>query len=118
MKNASPLPVILITMGDANEASRAIQNGIFVNGSCVAPEKYVPKKRPLQCFNCQNFNHASNICTKPPACMKCSGSHPSKQCSVTIIKCVNCGEAHKANSPDCSKFPVAQKNNTFLYQSH
>ena len=66
--------------------------------------------RPVQCFRCQKFNHVAVNCHVELKCMKCSGDHMSKFCTLIREepnKCPNCGGNHVANYRGCTYF----KNN-------
>jgi hypothetical protein len=67
-------------------------------------EKY-KNPRPLQqCFKCQKFGHSSTHCGRPCRCVKCDGSHSTKDClkpRAAPPKCVNCGVDHPANHGGC-----------------
>jgi hypothetical protein len=39
----------------------------------------------------------------------CAGEHNHKNCQSNIIKCVNCGKPHKANSKECEKIKATKQ---------
>ncbi|XP_042150784.1 uncharacterized protein LOC121838540 [Ixodes scapularis] len=77
------------------------------------------KPRPIQCRNCGGFGHFAVSCTRSSACSRCAEPHPitnttsNTKCKSTVIKCVNCGEAHEATSPACSKWREEQNVVTY-----
>lgn len=54
-----------------------------------------------QCYNCQMFGHGSSNCNIKPFCSQCAGHHKTIDCTITTIKCANCGEAHKSTDISC-----------------
>lgn len=47
-----------------------------------------------RCYKCSRLGHKVAKCKSDnPACPKCSGSHESKDCTVTCFTCINCVEA-------------------------
>ena len=73
--------------------------------------KYQKGPHPTQCYNCQQFSHASSNCRLDPRCMRCSGPHKSNLCPLLSketrkipddeVKCINCGGQHTSNKKDC-----------------
>lgn len=67
-----------------------------------------------QCHRCQLFGHTQSKCKLSPRCVKCLGSHLSKECKKsdsTPPLCVNCGKGHPANYRGCEAFPKLRTNN-------
>lgn len=77
------------------------------------------KPRSIQCHDCGGFGHFAVSCTRASACSRCAEPHPitnttsNTRCKSTVIKCVNCGEAHEATSPACSKWREVQNVVTY-----
>ena len=67
------------------------------------------------CSICQSFGHGSQNCHVNPICIKCAGSHASKNCPLDSKKddkgkiperylyCVHCTHHHTANYSKCPK---------------
>lgn len=67
-------------------------------------QRYVNNKKLTQCHRCQEWRHATSNCRAIPACLKCGEEHLTKDCQYPQDrepKCVNCGNAHPANSTRC-----------------
>lgn len=68
------------------------------------------RKQLTQCFNCQQYGHASSNCGRSYRCVKCLETHLPKECSRKSSndegspKCVNCGGEHAANSRICQAY--------------
>ena len=66
------------------------------------------KKSVTQCYNCQNFGHASKSCGLKHRCVKCTESHLPGQCQRKTregsAQCVNCQGNHPANHQSCKFF--------------
>lgn len=43
-----------------------------------------------RCYNCSGFNHNASICKRNVACPRCSGDHVIKECTSSIVCCINC----------------------------
>lgn len=68
-----------------------------------------------QCSNCQGFGHGTQNCFLDPICVKCAGSHASKNCPLDAerdengkipdkkLYCVHCTHHHTANYHACTK---------------
>lgn len=67
---------------------------------------------PLQCYNCQGFNHIAATCQHVKKCGVCSKQHDSKDCIALLKqpapetprpepKCANCGKKHHAWNQGC-----------------
>lgn len=69
---------------------------------CVVTwSKYKSTKEVTQCYKCMGFGHISTNCHHLEKCMKCSGTHPIKECEVEEMLCANCGNQHMANDKTC-----------------
>ena len=59
------------------------------------------RKRPVQCMNCQEFEHTKSYCKLRLFCVACGDLHSSSQCEAAKQglekKCGNCGSNHSAN---------------------
>lgn len=57
----------------------------------------------IRCFKCNSYNHISKNCNNSISCPRCAGSHGIKDCTVDVLKCINCSSA---NSRDGSNNDV------------
>lgn len=66
------------------------------------------RKRPTQCFRCQDWGHSATNCGRPRKCVKCLELHEPGQCARRTregtAKCVNCQGDHPANNRTCPAF--------------
>lgn len=74
-------------------------------------EDYTPL---TACNRCQAIeDHPTNLCSHPPdykACSECaSKEHTFRECSGTVQKCINSGNAHSARAMRCPEREKAQK---------
>jgi len=87
----------------------AIQNKIIHMEPPRTNKKHIP-----QCVRCQQYDHTRTYCNKRYACVKCGGSHNSKDCNKrrdTPAKCALCGGNHPANYKGCEHYHNIIKGN-------
>lgn len=113
-KTKLPLPLFLVDIFPTDNFRDIYEIDLFL-GYYIKVETY-RSNGPKQCWNCQRFNHSSDVCAFNPVCMKCAGSHKTRECPPenTIIKCANCGESHTANYGGCKFNPRNLKNNKII----
>lgn len=103
-RTKTAMPLVLVEL-PPNEDPMTIS---AVCNLCVSAEKPRKSGRPSQCHRCQRFHHAQRNCNAEHRCVKCAGSHATKDCKKQrddAAKCVNCGGAHTANYRGCPSFP-------------
>lgn len=67
-------------------------------------EKYHPKNKTTQCYNCQQYGHGAQNCAIEPKCLKCGKDHKTANCNKPQDlppSCANCKEQHLSNSKHC-----------------
>lgn len=100
-----PLFEIEMKTNSNNKDIYSVKNLMYCKVSFEPPK---PKKSPPQCSNCQQYGHTKSFCRRPPKCIKCAGSHPSKLCERQQwgdqVKCVLCSGNHPANYKGCKVF--------------
>lgn len=87
------------------------------------PESIRSRLPNVAIVKCQAFGHAAQLCKQetPAACAMCTSSHLTSEhpcshcsgcfeCTHILIRCVNCNQPDKANSPACQT--RAKKLNT------
>lgn len=98
-------PPLLVQLPATTDISKFRQIKYLCN--CVVTiERYKKTQNyGTQCFRCQSFGHASRNCNLQPRCVKCTESHPTKDCpkkdNSTPAKCCNCQMDHPANYRQC-----------------
>lgn len=112
----APLPIFQVHL----DKTENVEDVYDITELCcvqVVVEPYLARSKPLQCYNCQGWNHGSSNCHCKPKCVKCAGEHPTRECKKPLnskTKCANCGGAHTANYSGCPKAPrskITVKNN-------
>ncbi|GFT94754.1 RNA-directed DNA polymerase from mobile element jockey [Trichonephila clavipes] len=112
-QSKAPMPLIYIQLiNDLNPDS--IYNYVGMFGTRVAFKPYdgSRNRRPNQCWHCQGFFHSSEVCHLPMKCLKCTGPHQAKDCTLHFedpLKCANCGGEHATNWRQCPRFPKSKK---------
>lgn len=70
-------------------------------------EKYQPRNKVTQCYNCQQYGHGARNCSLAPKCLKCGENHQSRDCKKprdTPPHCANCPGEHLSNSKLCNAY--------------
>ncbi|GBN78186.1 Nucleic-acid-binding protein from transposon X-element [Araneus ventricosus] len=109
-------PIVLVELAKTSNVEEIFKIN-KVNLLKVTIEAYRKKQRATMCYNCSDFYHSSRNCKRKPRCIKCNGSHETRNCNIkTIIEnpsCINCNEkGHLASWRGCPKFPVIKINKT------
>ena len=83
---------------------------VYINGSvCRAVQAHNFSPAVPRCAICQRWGHSSQICRSPVVrCPICAKAHDEREhdrlAANTPIKCLNCNESHRADSPVCPYF--------------
>ncbi|KAI5749765.1 hypothetical protein M8J76_010043 [Diaphorina citri] len=70
-------------------------------------EKFHPKSKATQCYNCQAYGHGARNCGFPPKCFKCGSNHRTSDCTKPkeeSPKCANCQGDHLSNNRKCTAY--------------
>ena len=119
--NKRPLPLFILSF-DNSEKIENIFNITSILGMRVRIE---PLKKPTgiipQCKKCQAYNHTQKYCNQDSRCVKCTGQHDTKNCTIasnTPATCINCRGNHPASYRGCevAKVLQAQRNKTIKKQ--
>jgi hypothetical protein len=78
-KNKVLLPLVIVTLHN-DELNQSILNLKYFLNMAVHVVPYEPMNKPLQCYNCQEFNHGASHCRRRLTCLHCAGEHSHKQC--------------------------------------
>lgn len=117
-----PLPLFEVDL-KLNPNNREIYNIKSLMYSRISFEPPRPKKTIPQCTNCQQYGHTKSFCKRKPKCIKCAGTHLSKNCErknwESQVKCALCNGNHPANYKGCSiykqihqsQYPPLRKSN-------
>jgi len=111
-----------LTYNDEETRDNALDNGIKFGLICIRTESYIYADTILQCFKCQKFGHSYTKCVSTNnKCLRCSGDHRSKDCTIRDpkqYKCANCGGNHSSTHHDCEvrKRFVNAKPNRIPYE--
>lgn len=105
-KNREHLEICAIELLDNDQGREIIKLNRLFNS--VIKTKFKNKTLvPLQCKNCQRFNHTQANCKMESRCVRCTGSHHYKYCNkpkTSTPQCVNCLLNHTANYRGCMYF--------------
>ena len=92
----------VVFIEDAEVADRQIQNGFIINRQILKAKHYTPHLYITQCYKCHHYVHRASNCKNKEKCRKCSKEHFTHKCITNTLKCINCGEDHKAWHIECS----------------
>ncbi|GBM69657.1 hypothetical protein AVEN_178741-1 [Araneus ventricosus] len=118
-RTRQPLPFFLVEVGKSEISTKPEE--IFklknLNHLSISVDPYRGRKKTIQCFKCNRFNHTAELCSMTPRCLKCGQSHTTIECEIKqrIEKpiCINCNQVgHVAAYRGCADFPkltTAQK---------
>lgn len=62
------------------------------------------------CYNCGRFGHSGTKCKNSPTCLKCAGTHLTKNCNGADLCCANCSFSN-------NKFGKIYNTNHTVYDS-
>ena len=97
---------LILTFSNIDDANRAISTGLHICQKRLRVAK--PKKEPLCCMKCHNWNHVAWECIAPTdTCSTCGGNnHWTKDCNNKEKRhCVSCNtNDHASWSRTCPTF--------------
>lgn len=99
---------VILGLATAAQANEFIARGLLWKGKRRYCVRHGPKRKLIQCDDCQNFGHIADNCTSSPRCQACAEGHESKDCphgpnpSLKNMKCALCGGRHKASDYFCT----------------
>ena len=113
-KEKVKLGTVKIDFEDETERDKALTLGIKLGEEIFPAEKYEPRRRIIQCYNCLKFGHVAKLCRQDhPTCSTCGRDHHATSCQYRRVHCSNCDqEGHSATDKQCPKFrDIAMKMN-------
>uniref|UniRef100_A0A1B0CRN6 Putative nucleic-acid-binding protein from transposon x-element n=1 Tax=Lutzomyia longipalpis TaxID=7200 RepID=A0A1B0CRN6_LUTLO len=107
-----PLPMFYVNLAP-KENNKDIYSITKLMSCVIKFEAPINKREIPQCTRCQSFMHTKAFCRRPPKCVKCLGSHFSKDCNRKEkderVKCTNCRQNHPANYKGCEVYKALQR---------
>ncbi|HBE18312.1 MAG TPA: hypothetical protein DDW51_12040 [Cyanobacteria bacterium UBA11367] len=119
--NKRPLPLFILSF----ENSEKIEEIFNISNILGMRVRIEPLKKATgiipQCKKCQAYNHTQKYCNQDSRCVKCTGQHDTRNCTIasnTPATCVNCRGNHPASYRGCevAKVLQAQRNKTLNKQ--
>ncbi|GFW99313.1 nucleic-acid-binding protein from transposon X-element [Trichonephila clavipes] len=114
MKNyrtKAPMPLFYLQIENGADAPK-IYDFTELFGTRIEVKPFDRGNKVNKCWRCQGWFHSSEVCHLPPRCVKCTGPHAAKDCTLEFkapMKCANCSGAHAANGSRCPKHPNNSK---------
>lgn len=103
--NNKPLPILRAKCKETNYISVALSKGIQIGYTSFRVSLWKSDPKPLQCKNCNAYEHHENECFSSLKCPLCNDSHTLKECpnkeDQNLLKCSNCDGNHPAFSKKC-----------------
>lgn len=117
-KDRKPLTTCAVDLEDNNKGRSILALDRFLY-SVIRVFPRSNQKLPIQCKNCQRFDHTQANCGRAPRCVRCLGNHHYSKCTEpkteTSPRCVNCKKEHTANWKGCEVYQKLLKNQTERY---
>ena len=110
---------VIIRFSDHNNANKAIEYGLFIEGKQVKVCKLLSE--PRRCLKCQCFRHHVPDCKEnTDTCTCCKGQHSTALCNITEMvnfACANCtGDEAKGHGVANRNWPTFTKEQDKLRQ--
>lgn len=87
------------------EQEQCLKDGIHYEGLSINTEKYIPRKRVIQCYKCWRFGHIADLCPNKVTCVNCARGHKNCETRSAIqLRCSNCKGNHPANDRICPAY--------------
>lgn len=107
-KSNQEFKMIKAECSSAEIREQLIKSGLKLDYFSLKVEDFKPHFKPIQCFNCQNFDHMADKCPKAnsPTCLRCAGNHKVEYCNKdnSEAKCANCSNNHPSVDKECPVF--------------
>ena len=107
-----PLPLFFVDL-KPSENNKDIYQIETLNYTKAKFEPPRPKRNIPKCSKCQRYGHTQAYCYHSPRCVKCAGSHLTKQCprkeKSEIFKCLLCDGNDPANYKGSTVYKAIQK---------
>jgi hypothetical protein len=107
-KDNNKLTTVKIDFRDTAHQEHCIAEGLKIGHQIFRAEKYIPRQRIVQCYNCYRYGHVAKFCRQEKeTCKYCSGDHCFDKCphDKGYYKCRNCGSKdHHAASNQCRAY--------------
>ena len=102
----SQTKLIRVITTDEKQCNQALQLGVKIGFQKYRCEPSKSQPTVQQCFKCQGFGHIAKNCTEEQKCLRCSGSHPLKECKIekSQATCANCGGNHASVFRGCPSY--------------
>lgn len=113
--NTKGRPLYLIVTSSSITLRYLNQNIRYLNNIRIFFEERRNTRPIIQCKRCQQWGHATSNCYRQVRCVRCAGSHATKECEEhhagpITWKCANCGGDHQANNTDCPIYQQKTQN--------
>ena len=82
-------------------------------------QKYVSKRKVIQCFKCKQFDHVQKWCPNDYSCSNCSENHQESDCRTPdVLQCTNCKRSHSSKDRNCPVFIHKKELNDALLKRY
>lgn len=96
------LKTVKVDFSSVAEQEQCLKDGVRLDRLSLNVEKYIPRKRVIQCYKCWRFGHIAALCPNNLTCVNCTGNHRSCTTrSYRQLRCSNCRGNHPANDRLC-----------------
>lgn len=118
-KSRKPLQTCALDLQNSKEGKEILHLKTLFH-CLVNIQPRTQRSSPIQCKNCQRFDHSQANCRLTPRCVKCNQNHHYSLCNKpqnSLPICVNCNQNHTANYRGCPFFKQALNNKTSKFNN-
>lgn len=96
----------IITLKNTDQLTELLEIGhVNLCNQHLSVEKYIPKRKVVQCFSCKQFDHVSKWCPNAYSCGNCSKGHRDDECRTpNQLRCINCKGTHSSVDKSCPAY--------------
>ena len=102
-RQGKPLKTGVINLTSQDHVAKVLEKDYLpLCNMHLVTQRYMPKRKVIQCYNCKQFDHVKKWCPNKYSCNNCSKEHLESDCRTPHqLKCMNCGNGHSSLDKNC-----------------